>query len=226
MKSGSFSTFSIDYSYSRNLSGILNQSQFKAGIQLGQGFTSAWTEANLNLKFSKKYEINIRTWAGSFLNDDNVPNQFRSFISGGVDPNFSSVVFDRTGNSEMVILKNQYIKQGPGMRGYVIDKNGVPLSTTGVVWGVNITPNVPFFIDLAGGEEFKDTYTTVGLKFGPIILPLYQSWELDQKIAKDWNWIKERIRISFSFDISNLRTNYVLILVRLRLVMFDSIDID
>ncbi len=90
------------------------------------------------------------------------------------------------------------------MRGYVTDKNGVPLSTTGVVWGVNITPNVPFFIDLAGGEEFKDTYTTVGLKFGPIILPLYQSWELDQKIAKDWNWIKERIRISFSFDISNL----------------------
>ena len=203
-ETGSFSTFSIDYSYSRNLSGILNQSQFKVGIQLGQGFTSAWTEANLNLKFSKKYEINIRTWAGSFLNDDNVPNQFRSFISGGVDPNFSSAVFDRTGNSEMVILKNQYIKQGPGMRGYVMDKNDVPLSTTGVVWGVNITPNVPFFIDLASGEEFKDTYTTVGLKFGPIILPLYQSWELDQKVAKDWNWIKERIRISFSFDISNL----------------------
>jgi hypothetical protein len=69
---------------------------------------------------------------------------------------------------------------------------------------VNISPNIPLFIDIAGGDDYMDTFTAVGLKFGPIILPLYQSWESDQKIAKDWNWVKDRMRITFSLEGLNI----------------------
>ena len=90
------------------------------------------------------------------------------------------------------------------MKGLVVDKNGIPLSAIGFTWGINITPSIPLYIDVAGGQDFNKTYSAIGFKFGPIILPLYQSWELDQKSAKDWQWVKDRIRISISFDDINL----------------------
>jgi hypothetical protein len=121
-------------------------------------------------------------------------------LSGGVDPNFSSTVFDRTGQSGISVLNRQYIKDGPGMRGFATDEYGMPLSSNGFTWGLNIDPSLPLFIDIAGGDDFNDTYTAVGIKFGPIIFPLYQSWELDQKIAKDLNWVRDRMRISFSLE--------------------------
>lgn len=83
-----------------------------------------------------------------------------------------------------------------------MNKDGSPTSTTNSVWGINITPSVPFYIDLAGGKDFNDTFTTVGLKFGPLILPLYQSWELENKSVKDFNWVRDRMRISFSTNIN------------------------
>ena len=57
---------------------------------------------------------------GNFLNNDNVPTHYRSFISGGVDPNFSNLILDRTGRSgNNSILNNQYIKSGPALKGLV-----------------------------------------------------------------------------------------------------------
>lgn len=197
---GNHGTASIKYSLTRELDGLLKQSRLEIGVQSGDRFSSAWTEANLKLKFSKKHGTDIRFWAGSFLSDSNVPNQYRTYLSGGVDPNFSSLVFDRTGQSGISILNRQYIKDGPGMRGIATDENGMPLSSNGFTWGVNIDPSIPFFIDIVGGDDFNDTYTAVGLKFGPIIFPLYQSWELDRKTAKDLNWVRDRMRISFSLE--------------------------
>jgi hypothetical protein len=37
---------------------------------------------------------------------------------------------------------------------------------------------------------------------------LYQSWEPEEKTAKNWQWIKERIRLTFSFDLDEL-VNFV-----------------
>ena len=211
---GNHGTASIKYSLSRKLDGILKQSNFYIGVQAGEGFSSAWTEVNLKLKFSKKHGTDIRFWAGSFLNDKNVPNQYRTYLSGGVDPNFTSVVFDRTGQSGITVLNRQYIQHGPALRGLVKDNSvhvnrnnhiyGLTHSSTGFSWGVNISPNIPLFIDIAGGDDYMDTFTAVGLKFGPIILPLYQSWESDQKTAKDWNWVKDRMRITFSLEGLNI----------------------
>ena len=181
---GKFTTASVKYRLTRKLDGTLKQSRFDMGVQTGKGFSSIWTEANLKLKFTKKYGTDIRVWAGSFLNDKDVPSQYRTYLSGGVDPNFSTLVMDRTGKSGIAVLQNQYIKDGPAMRGYVMNEDGLPLSSKDFTWGVNISPSIPLFIDVAGGKEFKDTYTAVGLKFGPLFLPLYQSWEVDQKVCQ------------------------------------------
>jgi len=125
-------------------------------------------------------------------------------LSGGVDPYFSSMAMDRTGKSGLAVLHNQYIQDGPSIRGLVLDEKGIPLSASGFTWGINITPTIPLYLDVAGGQDFNETYSAVGLKLGPIIIPLYQSWEVDQKSAKDWQWVKERIRISISLEGLNL----------------------
>ena len=69
-------------------------------------------------------------------------------------------------------------------------------------WGINVSSKLPFFIDIVGGKEFENTYSAAGVQFGPLILPLYQSWELDSKSVKDLNWVKNRKRISFSANIN------------------------
>ncbi len=205
---GQFTTTSISYSFIRELEGNLKRSSFSLGFQSGGGpdaiFNMAWVEVDLKLIISKKIQTNIRFWTGNFLNSDNVPTHYRSFISGGVDPNFSNLILDRTGRSgNNSILNNQYIKSGPALKG-LVKNNGVPISSTKMTWGLNFDPNLPFFIDIAGGSDFDDTYTAIGLKAGPIILPLYQSWEKEHKMAKDFKWINERIRFTFSFDLSEL----------------------
>ena len=198
----SVTTFSLEYQLNRKLDGILNRSSFNTGIIASSGFAKVWTDTKVNFQFSEKLGTEIRFWAGNFINNVNPPKQFRTYLSGGVDPNFTSYVYDRTGRSNGAILQNQYINEGPGLRGYLMNKDGSPTSTTNSVWGINITPSVPFYIDLAGGKDFNDTFTTVGLKFGPLILPLYQSWELENKSVKDFNWVRDRMRISFSTNIN------------------------
>ena len=200
---GQYTTASINYSLIRQLEGTLKRSSFNMGIQLGNGFTSAWVEADLKIKFSTKLGTDIRIWTGTFLNSDNVPTHFRSFISGGVDPNFSTNILDRTGRSNMSVINNQFVKSGPALRG-VVRQDGIPISSTEMTWGVNIDPSFPLFIDMAGGADFDQTYTAAGLKFGPLIIPFYQSWEIENKTAKNWQWIKERIRLTFSIDLVNL----------------------
>ncbi|MBL7011111.1 MAG: M1 family metallopeptidase [Candidatus Marinimicrobia bacterium] len=173
-------------------------------IKFGDGFSTASFETKIKLKFTKKLKLGIRIWSGGFINNKKVPNHFRSYLSGGVDPTFSSLIFDRTGQSQMAIIQNQYLQQGPGLRGVVMDEKGIPLASTGFTWGVNVDPSFPIFIDIAGGDEFKDSYTVAGLKFGPIILPLYQSWEMEGKTAENWIWVKDRMRFTFNFDLGQL----------------------
>ena len=77
-------------------------------IKFGNGFSTASFETKIKLNFTKKLSVDIRLWTGSFLNNKKVPNHFRSYLSGGVDPTFSSLILDRTGQSKMAIIQNQY----------------------------------------------------------------------------------------------------------------------
>jgi len=199
---GSVTTFSFDYQLNRKLDGILNTSSFNTGIIGSKGFAKIWADTKINFQFNEKLNTEIRFWTGNFINNTNPPKQFRTYLSGGVDPNFTSYVYDRTGKSSVAILQNQYINQGPGLRGYLTNKDGTPISTMKSSWGINVSSKLPFFIDIVGGKEFENTYSAAGVQFGPLILPLYQSWELDSKSAKDLNWVKNRMRISFSANIN------------------------
>jgi len=160
------------------------------------------------LNFTKKIGMKVRIWAGGFIDDKDVPKHFRSYLSGGVDPTFSRLVLDRTGRSKNAVMRYQFIQEGPALRGLVTDENNVPLSSSGFTWGLNIDPSIPLFIDVVGGSDFKDIYTAAGLQTGMFIFPLYQSWEPEEKTAKNWQWIKERIRLTFSFDLDEL-VNFV-----------------
>ena len=205
---GKYTTASINYSLIRQLEGGLKRSSFILGLQSGGGpdaaFTRAWVEVGLKIEISEKIGTDIRLWAGDFLNKDDLPTHFRSFISGGVDPNFTSNIIDRTGMwKNHSILNHQYIKSGPALRGLVL-QDGLPMSSNEMTWGLNITPSFPLFIDIAGGSDFDQTFTAIGLKLGPLIIPLYQSWEVRNKIVKDMKWVNERTRFSFSFDLSQL----------------------
>ena len=148
--------------------------------------------------------MKVRLWAGGFLDNKDVPKHFRSYLSGGVDPTFSRLVLDRTGRSGNAIMQYQFIQEGPALRGLITDENNVPLSSSGFTWGINIDPSIPLFIDVAGGADFNQTYTAAGLKFGALIMPLYQSWDPEEKTAKNWRWIKQRIRLTLSFDLDEL----------------------
>ena len=200
---GSITTFSYNYQIKRELDGVINKYSFNTGVISASGFAKVWTNTVINFQFTKKFATNIRFWIGNFLKNTSLPKQFRTYLSGGVDPNFTSYVYDRTGRSNGAIMKNQYINEGPGLRGFLMNNNGHAASTTNSVWGINITPSFPLFLDLAGGKDFNNTFVSSGIIIGPFILPFYQSWEKENKSPDNIGWIFDRLRFSLDINLPN-----------------------
>ena len=171
---------------------------------VGKSFSKSWIEGKTKIKPHKKINFNMRGWVGDFHNDKEIPNQYRTYLSGGIDPTFSSYVYDRTGQSSFTIMQNQYIQSGPALRG-LLEKGNSYVSSSSMTWGVNIDTKIAFlpnlFYDIVGGNDFKNTYSSAGIILGPIIIPLYQSWEEVDKTAKDAKWISNRIRLQFNFNL-------------------------
>ncbi|MFQ6612863.1 MAG: M1 family metallopeptidase [Fidelibacterota bacterium] len=183
--------------------------QFNASGQLrgNTNFLRASFTATANYEYSKAGKIDFRLWTGAFLNDQKVPRQYRTYYSGGVDPDFESYILDRTsGQSAVNIYTNQYIQDGPGLRGVALDSSDTPLATSGFAWGVNLTHKsgklTAVFLDAAGGDGLNDTYVDAGLQIGVFIIPLYQSWEPENKYPDSKQWILDRLR--FQLDFSDL----------------------
>ncbi len=170
---------------------------------------------NLRWRNSKKSITNLRGWVGTFLNDGYIPQQYNTYLSGGVDPNFNSAfVFNRMeldDNTFPAIYERQYIQDGPGLRGLVMDGNRAIYSNE-TSWGLNLTQsftNMPleFFADIAGATDLHDNYIDAGLTVDlgvvKVYLPVYQSWDEESVIA-DFEWIKERIRFEFTFSLNSI----------------------
>jgi hypothetical protein len=168
-----------------------------------------------NLMSSFKSITNLRGWVGTFLNDGYIPQQYNTYLSGGVDPNFNSAfVFNRMeldDNTFPAIYERQYIQDGPGLRGLVMDGNRAIYSNE-TSWGLNLTQsftNMPleFFADIAGATDLHDNYIDAGLTVDlgvvKVYLPVYQSWDEESVIA-DFEWIKERIRFEFTFSLNSI----------------------
>ena len=99
-------------------------------------------------------------------------------------------------NNSLSIVKGFY--HGGGIRGINVDDPYTFSDESILTIRVDQTvPKIPgeLFFDYATGKSFPEKhYIAGGIKLGPFIIPLYQSWEKEQKFANNLNWIKERIR--------------------------------
>ena len=203
---GDYTTSLLQYSFSKNTKGIIDDVSFKSGIMFGKNFLKSWIEGKTKIKPHKLINFQIRGWAGDFYNDNEIPKQYRTYLSGGIDPMFSSYIYDRTGRSSFAIMQNQYVQKGPAFRGLVKD-GGSFVSSTSMTWGINLdlktrfSPNI--FYDIAGGDDYN-TYSAAGITIGPVIIPLYQSWEEVDRRAKDVKWVSDRVRLQFNFNLASL----------------------
>lgn len=215
--SGKFMVGDIGVTYSHRPSPLLRYSitaNFMSSFCKNE-FSKINLTGNIRWRNSKRSITSLRGWVGSFLNDSYIPRQYRTYLSGGVDPNFNSTfVFNRMNlddNNFPAIYKSQYIQDGPGLRGLVTNGNRV-LYSNETSWGFNFTQsftNMPieFFTDFAGGTDLKDNYIDAGLTIDigviKIYLPIYQSWD-EETVISDFDWIKERMRFEFAFNLNSI----------------------
>ncbi len=168
-------------------------------IKMGNGFVKGSLNSGFTYRASKKIKTSLFAGVGSFFLSDNIPLQYRYYLSGTVDPDFEQLVIDRMGGggSDFKVLHNTYY--GSGMRGIVVDNP--TLSTDKMFWRIKIDQTLPYiplnvFLDAAGSPGFETPqYAAAGIMLGPIIIPLYQSWETESTIPKDLDWFRNRIRL-------------------------------
>jgi len=168
-------------------------------IKMGNGFVKGSLNSGFTYRASKKIKTSLFAGVGSFFLSDNIPLQYRYYLSGTVDPDFEQLVIDRMGGggSDFKVLHNTYY--GSGMRGIIVDNP--TLSTDKMFWRIKIDQTLPYiplnvFLDAAGSPGFETPqYAAAGIMLGPIIIPLYQSWETESTIPKDLDWFRNRIRL-------------------------------
>lgn len=205
-ESGKYVTGLVGYGHSWRTDSKLSYG-LGGNLHCGGGFIKGTVSGSLTKKFTKKISTTVRTNLSAFLNSSDVPLQYRTYLSGGVDPDFDQAVMDRTGKSEhFKVLQNFFYSGGPGHRGLILDNDGIPVSTTSTVWSLSVDQNLPYlpgmiFADAVGGQDLSDTYMSAGLVLGPIILPLYQSWEKEHQSPNNSQWILDRLRVQFTFNL-------------------------
>ena len=160
----------------------------------------------------------MRIWAGGFIDKTNLPKQYRTYLSGNIDPNFrNSYIYNRTNDVEnFPIGIQQYDVGGPSIHGLLLSDRSISSKMKSFDnWLISVNfditiPKIPGkpFIDLVsvmGGSSYVD----VGIKksFGPVlvILPLYQSWDLENTTVTDADWIINRMRVSLDIADFNIQ---------------------
>jgi hypothetical protein len=171
-------------------------------------------QSNVYYRFSKKISSKVRIWLGGFIDKANLPMQYKTYLSGGVDPDFrNEYVMNRTlENNNISIGTGQYEISGPSLHGLILDDNGHMIGIDKWVFSINFDmglpkiPGRPFF-DIAFFEGEKP-FLDFGIKktFGPleVIMPLYQSWDENQ-FVNNQDWLLDRLRIKFNFPKFNFR---------------------
>ena len=171
-------------------------------IHAGNNFAKFDIGASLEKTFSKGLKTKIQLDAGSFLHSNNIPKQYHYFLSGSISPDFDNYVWDRNAGNRLSILEKVY--NGGGIRG--INVENPFLSSDDNIFTVRVRQSFPnfftpdVFFDFATGRSLPETnYVSVGIIIGPILIPLYQNWEMKNKVPNNVNWVKERIRLYWFF---------------------------
>jgi len=203
---GKFFIMSLDYSKKWDLN-IDSELTFQIGIKTGKDFARSFLLSKVNHRFKKNIATKIRLFASGFLFTRDLPVQYRTYLSGSIDPDFEKNILDRTGNSETIqVLSHIFYDSGPGLRGLVKDEEGRPLATKKMAWSLRINQELPYipgdiFFDIGGITEEKSPFIVSGLQFGPFLLPFYQSWELEHKFPNNGRWILDRLRLDFNVSL-------------------------
>ena len=174
-------------------------SEYSIGSQLhfGSRFAKLNFRSAIDKRFSKKIKTSIKINAGTFLFSSKIPKQYRYYLSGSIVPDFENYVWDRTGDNSLSIIKGFY--HGGGIRGINVDDPYVFSNENIFNMKIDQTlPKIPgkLFFDVASGKSLPEKYYMAsGIKLGPFIIPLYQSWEQEHKFPNNLDWLKERIRL-------------------------------
>jgi hypothetical protein len=167
-------------------------------IHAGNNFAKFDIGASLEKTFSKGLKTKIQLDAGSFLHLKNNPKQYHYFLSGSISPDFDNYVWDRNAGNRLSVIEKVY--SGGGIRGINIENPF--LSSDDNIFMVRVRQSFPkffapdVFFDFAAGSSLpEENYISGGIIIGPILIPLYQNWEMKYKVPNNVNWIKERIRL-------------------------------
>ena len=203
---GKFLITSLRYSKNWKLN-IDSELTFRVGIKLGKDFALSYLSGNVKHRFTKNIATKIRLFVSGYLLTKELPAQYRTYLSGSIDPDFEQNILDRTGNSEeLQVLSHIFYDSGPGLRGLVFDEEGRPLATEKMAWSLRIKQELPYipgdiFFDIGGITEEKNPFIVSGLHFGPFLIPFYQSWELEHKIPNKGQWVLDRLRLGFNVSL-------------------------
>jgi len=176
---------------------LFNDYSIGSQLHFGSKFAKLNLRSTINKRFSKKVKTSIIINAGTFLVSDKILKQYRYYLSGSIVPDFENYVWDRTADNSLSIIKGFY--HGGGIRGINVDNPYVFSNDNIFTMRVDQTvPKMPgkLFFDVASGQSLPEKYYMAsGIKLGPFIIPLYQSWEQENKIPNNLEWLKERIRL-------------------------------
>ena len=181
---------------------FLSSYEIFSKIHAGKNFSKLDIGARVEKTFLKGLKTKIQVDAGSFLYLKNIYKQYHYYLSGSVIPDFDNYVWDRNAGNKLSVLEKVY--HGGGIRGVNIADPF--LSSDDNIFMVRVRQSLPkfflpdIFFDFAAGESLPEAnYTSGGIIIGPIIIPLYQSWEAEYKTPNNLNWIKERLRLSWTY---------------------------
>jgi hypothetical protein len=177
---------------------------------MGRDFARSYLSIDVNHRFTKNIATKIRLFVSGYLFTRDLPAQYRTYLSGSIDPDFERNILDRTGNSEAIqVLSHIYYDTGPGLRGLVLDKEERPLGTEKMAWSLRLDQKMPYipgniFFDIGGLTDKKNPFIVSGLHFGPLLIPFYQSWETKNKIPNNVDWFYDRIRLVFDLSLPGI----------------------
>ena len=203
---GKFLTTSIRYTKNWELN-INSELTFQIGIKMGKYFSRSFLSSGVEHRFTKNIATNIRLFVSGYLFTEDLPAQYRTYLSGSIDPDFENNILDRTGKSEATqVLSHIFYDNGPGFRGLVLDEKSRPLATEKMAWSLRINQELPYipgdiFFDIGGITEGKSPFMVSGLQLGPFLLPFYQSWELEHKFPNNGQWVLDRLRLDFNVSL-------------------------
>jgi hypothetical protein len=187
----------------------------KTGIQNSQ-FLRIHMQTNIYYQFTKECKAKLRIWVGGFLDKSDLPQQYLTYLSGNIDPDFrNGYIINRTSDiNDASVGIYQYDIGGPSLHGLILENDKIKGVNNWVI-STNFDMSVPklpakLFMDFAMIEG-DVIYFDLGLKksFGPlmIIFPLYQSWDVPSMI-NDKNWLLHRIRFSLAVPSFNVRNMF------------------